>query len=973
MINMKHLLLLLALGGLGASCTNDDLTDGSNPIAGRTELQIAFSGSGESQEYTRAIASENENTIGKLEVYLFAAASQGGPFYYVETWEEGTAFNPVNPSTDFQKQASGTGWKATLYPEEQKGLPWIKLMCVANNGATGSVTTDGKFHSEGGAAEVLTTLTKVTVDADGNVTNAGAATTEADFRDAYTAALGDDAATGLIGHIDLPNKKIAPLLMTGEGITKISGSVSKVDISLKRAMARFDIENNMATSSLTIEEVSLVHGRKNASLWGVAPTAVVQGDLATSPLLHTYPAVEFSKIPNANHGMLESAYYVYPGLATDESYLIVKGKYKSPVTSALVDVTYNVPIVRTPEGAAQGEYIPLKANSRYKLRITDVSESNVFGSFEVVDWTSGGGITIRPDNDAPVFDASKAFDGANDPTALTGPTVLPNAFEVVGETGAFNVTIAATGKVRAEKEQAAIRAITNDWLSISLTNAEERDGVWYTTFKMEYSNAIGQQPIAVHFINETASFDPALWTTVNFYGPKAVPNFAVVATGGASKGNVTDGGTDGKAPTASLYKLNGSFVKFDVTCLEGLAEVTSPTGYTVTKEKTEGTVHTYKIAVSDAANAADGTIVFKNAGDETKTTTLTLKALEPAMEAEEVTDAGNVGSGIESGILKIDLDALTSYTFKVNAPQGLTASVNLATCPWLTITESHAWADTDGNRYAEYTVTPKANPMNTDDVALVFTNALTETGITAPDLTITLHKDFSKPKFAAGTTTASWSDFNTGLASDFTTATAATITMHKVNGSAVTVNMTCAEAAAFEAVSGLTVTQISSTDEYIIAVTDATQFTNATTVVTAKNTPAAIADASTDRKATLTITWKSAAIEVDLTNDDGGLVVKSTEANGDIVFTVDIANLSGTGFIFGVTAGGGAATDLSVLSGTFLKKHLSNTGTDALTADVASTYQFRVDDDTQSADITLTFTNTVTGGGDQKIIFKKKL
>lgn len=962
MKNMKHLLLLLALGGLGASCSNDDLVDGGNPIAGRTELQIAFSGSGESQDYTRAIASEGENKIDKLQVYLFAATTQGGPYYYLETWDEGTAFNPAAPTTDFQKQASGTGWKATIYPGEQKGLPWLKLMCVANNGATAGGTTDGKFYSEGGGTELLNTLTAVTVDAGGNVTNAAAATTDIGFAEAYTVALGADVPTGII---------TTPLLMTGEGTTKISGSVSKVDISLKRVMARFDIENSTTTSSLTIEEVSLAQGRKSASLWGATETVVAQADLGTSDLLAFYQPVDFKKIPGANQGMLESAYYVYPGLATDESYLIIKGKFKSPVNSAQVDVTYNVPIVRTAEGATAGEYIQLKANSRYKLRITDVSESNVFGSFEVVDWTSGGGITIRPENDAPVFDATKVFGDPVDPNApkaLIGPTVLPNSFEVNGEAGTFNVFIAATGQVRAEKDQTTARALGNEWLNISLVASEERDGVWYSKFKVDYAGAIGQQPIAIHFVNESASSDPALWTTVNFYGPKAVPTFAVVVTGGASKGNVTDGGAGGIAPTAELYKLNDSFVKFDITCLEGVViDASAAAGYTATEEKVAGMVRTYKIAVSDATTANGGTIIFKNAGDDTKTTTLTLTSLDPAMTAVNGT---GTGATLSEGILKIDLDALTSYTFKVNAPQGLGAPANLATCPWLTIEESHAWADTDGNRYAEYTVTPKANPANTDDVDLVFTNTLNEGGIIAPGVTITLHKDFSKPKLTASTTTASWSTFNTGLASSFTNATAATIEMYKVTGSKVTVNMTCAEAAAFEAVVGLTVGKIGETSEYTIEVADATQLTETTTVLTAKNSSPG---AAADRIATLTITWKSAEIKVELTNNDSGLVTEATESNGDIVYTVDVGNLSGTGFVFTVTANGGATTDLAVLIGSFLKKHLSNTGTDTLTAGVTSTYTFRIDDDTQTTDIMLTFTNTIAGGGDQKIIFKKKL
>lgn len=55
----------------------------------------------------------------------------------------------------------------------------------------------------------------------------------------------------------LPGGIIAtPLLMTGEGQTKISGSVSKVDIDLKRIVARFDIDNTASKSNLTIQKLN---------------------------------------------------------------------------------------------------------------------------------------------------------------------------------------------------------------------------------------------------------------------------------------------------------------------------------------------------------------------------------------------------------------------------------------------------------------------------------------------------------------------------------------------------------------------------------------------------------------------------------------------------------------------------------------------------------------------------------------------
>ena len=145
-MNVKSLMLLLAFAGLGASCSDDETNGGdTSGIAGRSELQIVFSGTGESQEYTKATASEGENKIDKLQVYLFASATgQAGSYYYMETWDEGTAFDSEdkdasgNPKTNFKKQDAGTGWKASIYPNELKG-------CLTSN-SFASQTTELSTH-----------------------------------------------------------------------------------------------------------------------------------------------------------------------------------------------------------------------------------------------------------------------------------------------------------------------------------------------------------------------------------------------------------------------------------------------------------------------------------------------------------------------------------------------------------------------------------------------------------------------------------------------------------------------------------------------------------------------------------------------------------------------------------------------------------------------------------------------------------
>lgn len=883
-MNVKSLMLLLALAGLGASCTDDETTGGGTTgTTGRSELQIVFSGSGESQSYdkpTKAIATAKENQIDDLQIYLFAAASEGGPYYYLETWQDGTPYDPGHPeTTNFKKTEAGTGWKASLYPNELAGVPYIKLFCIANknvpgvlasDGATPSQTTDEKFYKEDGTAEILATLTPVTTAAagDGSYT-VTPGTTETDFIAAFTKVLGA-TADGVIS---------TPLLMTGQGKTKISGNVSVVNIDLTRVAARFDIDNTTSKSNLTIKSVTLAQGRKTAPLWTAPLTKVEKADLGTSPLIaQKYEAVDFEKLTGANQGITESSLYVYPTLATDESYLILEGTYKSPVNSSQVPVTYHVPIVRTPEGGDKGEYIAINANNRYCLRITDVTLSNVYGTFDVVDWTSAGGITIRPDNDAPVFDAALAFDAAsaNMPTDLNAanPDATTYDYEVTGNAdgaGSFSLTMAATGTVRCEKEtMSATKAGETEWLTITADKTEERDGVWYTTFKFEYTNSIGQQPVAVHFINETASYDPALWTTVNFYGPKAVPSFALV-TNGNSKGNITAlTDDDAKKPTATIYSVNGSYVTFDITSIEGVT-ADALTGYKAEKVATNGFVHTFKVSVDAEATAVGGNMVFKNAGDPTKTTTLTITKADPSLSIAKSTDAngasdytaGSETPFVTTGTLQVDLDLLAagSCNFKVNSPQGLTvASLD---CPWLTITEVHPWADSDGNRYTEYQLKKKDSPANTSDFNLVFTSKLTEQGITAPGFKLTLNKAYSKPTITPNADPSTYvnSTFNDGIPSGYPYAVIAD--MYKVNNSTIYLQMACTEnmtVASSDA--NVSVTKQGDTNYYKIEVTNAAAAANQVTI-TASN------DNDATRKATVTLTLIDPAVKLE--NPAGGV------------------------------------------------------------------------------------------------------
>lgn len=81
--------------------------------------------------------------------------------------------------------------------------------------------------------------------------------------------------------------------------------------------------------------------------------------------------------------------------------MIIKGTYKSPTTGKPVPVRYTLPVAQTDPNTGNSKYITILRNNRYKLRSWTLRAANIFGTFEVVDWTSGGGIYEKPDNAPP--------------------------------------------------------------------------------------------------------------------------------------------------------------------------------------------------------------------------------------------------------------------------------------------------------------------------------------------------------------------------------------------------------------------------------------------------------------------------------------------------------------------------------------------------------------------------------------------
>lgn len=320
-MKMRNLFLLLTLLGVTMSCSNEQdvsLTQGGHP----GEIQIMFNGNGTQTEYpgTRAIATDSENTIEDLDVYIFAATAETGPYYFVEKWSKG-ASDDVSAKT-FTLQGAGANRKASIFPTEFKLYPYLRLYCVAN----------AKQIYDNAGAQL--TFTPLTADANGNVT-VGSATPDVGASGAAVTTTGIKNA--LLGKIQAGTPILTPLPMSGMASTIISSDYSLITVEMVRRVARFDIVNDAMTSNLTIEKITPLNARASFPLFK-------EDWLATNiiPVQDKYPTIDYTTLPNANKGTTQGAFYAFPTKDTDKMQVLIEGRYSG------TPVSYYVKVATTP-------------------------------------------------------------------------------------------------------------------------------------------------------------------------------------------------------------------------------------------------------------------------------------------------------------------------------------------------------------------------------------------------------------------------------------------------------------------------------------------------------------------------------------------------------------------------------------------------------------------------------------------------
>lgn len=372
----KYLMYALATLLLGG-CTDDEIGgegggSGQKPEAGKTAFGFALKDFAKGSvplskaDGDKLPASVAESTLDSLSVYVFNQHADT-PYDSTKTIfaEEfkvgGNALTAAGANKVAQIQLSGLGKKKVYFVANAIGqheLDQLKLNVSTESDflqmKTNLLTTSGQLA----CPLIMTAVDSVEITDD-------PATTPAD----------------------------------GGGYTLgIGSTVTGREITLKRIVARFDIENQAETSDLVIEGIELNKVHPSALVNKVQnfnATKHSEYSYTTDALVETMNKFDFTRYPNANNGRAQSVFYVYPdlnrgdgtadeGAEADRFFLTLYGKTKKTGAS----VVYNVYMYKDNADRTKDPVI-VKPNNQYLIKINDLDPTTLKATITVEDWLIG--------------------------------------------------------------------------------------------------------------------------------------------------------------------------------------------------------------------------------------------------------------------------------------------------------------------------------------------------------------------------------------------------------------------------------------------------------------------------------------------------------------------------------------------------------------------------------------------------------
>ncbi len=683
---------------------------------------ILVKGTPESRAVTRdGIAEDDENRIGSFDIYAFGSDKEEGPYTFQERFayrsEAGELPAGASPLELKADEAAGKV-NVVFYP--RKGL-FTKFYCVANQ--TGLTDAAGMAYTD---YRPLQQTSQSQASTSGDVLTAPGTPTESDFIRLSTPLL---QPTGFLNDVLL-----APLPMSGANAQPTDlreysmGTYVRLNISLVRAVARFDVVNNEAKSHFTITDIAMGNGRQGVTLFPIRPVGDVP---AADEQLITYPYRPFDGL-NANAGTTTKAFYCYPCKAVDAGFLILKGLYAVNMTDEKKEVSYRIPFERVTDG--NGTRIEINHNHRYTVQITEADPFELKANIRLVDWETGDDIEdYVPDNGLETITVADLL--PVDETTYEPNTNIVTLLLKAGSS--FTVTTGSNAGVDAKLTYYGGTAET-EWLKweeipVTTTRVETTKQVKYkVSFNENYTGDSYPRGILRLLDKAGGSEEVVLINTT--YG---IPE--VETTGGEMN---PSGMNNWDAAESTLYLAQvasagtSSTGKITVTSVGG-SKIELPTGSGITVTPTSSThttqEYTFQWAATTAADLAEKEIAVNvlNNSDHEKVGTIKVKLLPNRINNLQLATA-------PSDIKLLDITTTTAtLTMPIIKDKQFTITMDnyskptLSKCPsWLTDITPPATRSTPESKTVSFTFKLNEDAENFDDTQLVFTNATGGTGMT---------------------------------------------------------------------------------------------------------------------------------------------------------------------------------------------------------------------------------------------------
>ena len=371
---MKKKYYLMALAGLlMASCSddNDPFTGGGGSSAALSrQLTFVFPGTAQGVVPYSAAASEAENALETLDIYVFGEDSLSG--------------STPKPMVLEEIFRSGQGYELNITADAKTAT----ISAPAGNNKAFFFVANGREH--------LSLDSLVLHETD-------------------TTVFKQKMSNTLKGHIACPMLMSAQVNMPDVATTLAGGN--SVDVTLVRRMARFDIQNNSETSNFVIQTVVLNNVPGNVPLFPM--------ENYEAPLLDKLPVIDFTALANSNAGEVNSVFYLYPTTKTEGvNGLTLSLAGKDLVTNAAQVLPVEFKNYRT------DEIITIEANNRYLIQVEDLGFGELNATLRVMEWVSGDTVNVDTGDGTIKLSAAEGVGFADNTLAVAAEPILTDSVQI---------------------------------------------------------------------------------------------------------------------------------------------------------------------------------------------------------------------------------------------------------------------------------------------------------------------------------------------------------------------------------------------------------------------------------------------------------------------------------------------------------------------------------------------------------------